>query len=262
MATRYYRSTLNARMQKGYDILVDGIRHFKKDILLPSNISDKDISDLHWAIDNDYPEFFYIKDFYTYSGLSKATIVYDISQQQAATILREYEKVADKLIKRCIGKSDLETAIFLHDYLAEHISYDKNEGEHSHKLSYQKNHNILGFSAHETVCEGFSKLYLYLLDRANIPALVVAGNTTAPGRKIDHAWNMVGLKNGSAVHYYYVDVTWDSNGCGKPAKWDYFLLSEYDMFKKNHFPSKKYPLPKAEHSMPLNRSAKRVIMVG
>lgn len=249
-------------MQKAYDILVDGIRNFQSEIIFPPNISDKDISNIHWAIDNDHPEFYYIKGFYTLSGLSKAKIDYDISQQQAAMILREYEKVADKLIKRCSGKSDLETAIFLHDYLAEHISYDKNQGEHSYKLSYKKNHNILGFSAHETVCEGFSKLYLYLLDRANIPALVVVGNTTAPSRKVDHAWNMVGLKNGSETKYYYVDVTWDSNGYGKPAKWDYFLLSEYDMFKKNHFPCKKFPLPKSEHSMPLNRSAKHVLKVG
>ena len=248
-------------MQKAYDILVDGIRSFKTDIILPSNISDKDISNLHQAIDNDYPEFFYIKDVYTYSNTPKAKIEYAVSQKDAAKILHGMEAVAAKLLNRCKSKSDVETAAFMHDYLAEHISYDKNKPEHSYKLSYQKDHNILGFAFHETVCEGFSKLYLYLLDRANIPALVVAGNTTAPGRKTDHAWNMVGLKNGSVVHYYYVDVTWDSNGCGKPAKWDYFLLSEYDMFKKNHFPCKKYSLPKSEYSMPLNRSAKRVMMV-
>ena len=249
-------------MQKAYDILVDGIRNFQSEIIFPPNISDKDISNIHWAIDNDFPEFYHIKGVYTYKNTPKARIEYAISQQDAAKILRGMEEVAANLLNRCKGKSDLETAIFLHDYLAEHISYDKNKPEHSYKLYYQKNHIILGFAFHETVCEGFSKLYLYLLDRANIPALVVVGNTTAPRRKVDHAWNMVGLIHGSAIHYYYVDVTWDSNGRGKPAKWDYFLLSEYDMFKKNHFPCKKFPLPKAEHSMPLNRSAKHVMKVG
>lgn len=249
-------------MQKAYDMLVDGIRNHQSEIIFPSNISNKDISNVHQAVDNDFPEFFYIKDFYTYSNDSKATINYAISQQYAAGILRVYEKVADKLIKRCRGKSDLETAIYLHDYVAEKCSYDHTKYKNTNLLAYKKNHNILGLPANQTVCEGFSKLYLYLLDRANIPALVVVGNTTAPGRKIDHAWNMVGLKHGFAIHYYYVDVTWDSNGRGKPAKWDYFLLSEYDMFKKNHFPCKKFPLPKAEHSMPLNRSAKHVMKVG
>lgn len=260
MATRYYRSKLSTRLQKAYDILVNGVRNFQSEIIFPPDISDRDISNLHWAIDNDYPEFFYIKNVYTYRNVSKAKIEYYVSQKNGEKILHGMEAVAAKLLNRCKGKSDFETAVFLHDYLAEHISYDKNQGNHSYKLSYQKNHNILGLTFHETVCEGFSKLYLYLLDRANIPALVVVGNTTAPGEKIDHAWNMVGLKNGSQIKYYYVDVTWNSNGCGNPSKWDYFLLSEYDMFKKNHFPCKKYPLPKAEQSMPLNRSAKCISM--
>ena|GEM_PF-3675182 len=256
MATRYYRSKLSARVQKAYDIMADGICNFQSEIFLPQNISKNDISNIQWAIFYDYPEFFYLKRIYTYSNSSKIKIEYHISQKGAVRILSKLETIAEKLIKRCKGKSDLETAAFLHDYLAEHISYDNNHPEQSDKLVYQKDHNILGFAFRETVCEGFSKLYLYLLDRANIPALVVVGNTTSPGTQVSHAWNMLGLKNGSQVNYYYVDVTWDSKGRGEKCIWDYFLLSEYDMFKKNHFPSKKYPLPKSESSFPLNRIGK------
>lgn len=255
-------------MQAGYDAMVTGFRAFRDTIDMPACFSSDEVGILRDVIDNDYPELFYFTRYNkdnnnihiteNEKGNTRLLVEYNISQHYVKQILHKYDKLAAKVIKRNIGRSDLETVANLHNYVAENCSYDYTEYKDKDKLAFQKNHCVLGWLFGNTVCEGFSKSFLYLLDRAGIPALVVDGSTVAPGEKIDHSWNMVGLRNGSELRYYFIDVTWNSLGKNKPAKWDYFLRSDQEMFQMKHFPRKDYKLPEANHSIRLDRAARRI----
>lgn len=253
MATRYYRSTLNTNEQKAYDILVDGIKNHKSSVILPK-IGKTAVRRVRCAIDSDYPEFFFIKPsvYYELANQIEYHIEYSLSQKNVTEITRTLNTIAKKLLlkSKANGLSgDLQIAAYLHDYLTDHISYTKGD------RSLTRNHNLVGALINrETVCEGYSKLYLFLLDKAGIPAIYVSGKTVG-GSAAGHAWNMVKV-NGK---WYHVDVTWDSNGKGNKGDWDYFLLSDAQIRTKKHILNYDgWKLPQCINEIHLNRIKRRV----
>lgn len=106
---------------------------------------------------------------------------------------------ADAIIAAVItaNMTDYEKALTLHDYLTQHAQYDMpalngNTGDYPHA------HIAEGVLLDgRGVCDSYAKAYKLLLDKVNIPCVVITSST--------HAWNMVQLEG----KWTHVDVTWD-----------------------------------------------------
>lgn len=93
--------------------------------------------------------------------------------------------------------TDYEIALYLHDYLAQTVTYTL-EGEHPSAYAAL----IHG----EAACYGYSKAYQCLLNAAGIRARTITGNSSdGEGNLSGHAWNQIWLDGDC----YYADVTWD-----------------------------------------------------
>lgn len=132
--------------------------------------------------------------------------------------------------------TEYEIALYLHDYLAEHVTYTL-EGEHPSAYAAL----VLG----EAACYGYSKAYQCLLNAAGIRARTITGDCPdEKGELVGHAWNQVWLDG----KCYYMDVTWDD--CEDVTLHTCFAMS-LDEVAKDHFAEKEFVLPECDHA-PMN----------
>lgn len=119
---------------------------------------------------------------------------------------------------------------YVHDYLVDLMSYDQTD-----KIN---NSNVYGALIEKTcVCEGYAESFKLILDKLNIPCVIVYGDgIDSSGRTEAHAWNYVKMDDDN---WYGVDATWDDPiiiGNGSATGVDrhkYFLKGRGD-FSKAH----------------------------
>lgn len=111
------------------------------------------------------------------------------------------------------GATRFEKVKFIHDWIAERVSYDNDFGATSYYAT------SVFLAPYKPVCEGYSEAFKMLCDRAGIPCIVVVGDAGEP-----HAWNYVKMEDGN---WYAVDVTWDDGWKDEAGNevilYDYFL---------------------------------------
>ncbi len=123
--------------------------------------------------------------------------------------------------------SDVEKALYLHDYISVRFDYDypayNGEVTRQNREQYSSYGMLKNGMA---VCEGYSELYAKLMNRLGIHTELVTSD------EMKHAWNMVSI-NGSM---YYVDVAWDDSfyGYSGIVKHTNFLRTGREMRKENH----------------------------
>ena len=93
-------------------------------------------------------------------------------------------------------ESDLEKAVYVHDWLVQNLAYDTEYVEDGLIDDHNARNALVDGP---TVCEGYAKVYALALNRLDIPAVLVTSST------LNHAWNMVELDG----QWYQVDCTWD-----------------------------------------------------
>lgn len=139
--------------------------------------------DAHTTVSNVYP--YYELDRMSYAGLPEAQRS-EIKQRQAAL-----EQVVGEIVAQVDASwTELQKALFLHDYLATHAQYDT---------------TYTGYDAYTIlvkgtgVCEAYTRAYRLLLNRVGIASGIVRS------QNLDHVWNLVRI----AGSWYHIDVTWD-----------------------------------------------------
>lgn len=143
--------------------------------------------------------------------------------------------------------------LFLHDYLAENITFDIPGND---PRSVRESHTIVGALLRGVcVCDGFARAYRLLCDQMHLSCTVVIGESTEADNEKAHAWNLVKI-NGCV---YHVDVTWDSrmiaDSCFVP---DYYFLRSDAAFAKDHvwdpalYPSAPEDYPREECTVSTN----------
>lgn len=148
------------------------------------------------------------KDYYTYSA-----------RLDMMNKMKETEKEFTQAFYSESFANDRAKAKFVHDYVANHLFYQKDSsGKPSSELWA---HNIIGFMDMDEstggVCECYAQSYLYLCRLVGIHTIIVSG----PG----HAWNYTEI-DGS---WYGVDVTWDDQDDWHMVLTTYFLASKETM---------------------------------
>lgn len=152
------------------------------------------------------------------------------SKQRPAdpTLLREeiqyFETVSDRIAERM--PDDFST----HDkyrYLASVISlitfydYDTTGGW---QVGTAYGALVSGLS----ICQGYSRAFLYLCQKANLWCQIVSG---LGGGNMTHAWNLVKLDSGT----YHIDITWsDELGMPTTPEWDQYFMLTQDQILLDH----------------------------
>ncbi len=145
---------------------------------------------------NDHPEFFYIDGSYTGTeDLSGFVRQLTIKAQDGYTVensLAFDQKVQEIISRVDSGWTDLQKAMYMHDYLVTHVQYD---------LTYRKYSAEDAIVGGSSVCEGYSLAYKYLMNKlgSQFKCDYVGSNVN------NHAWNYLTVDGKK----YYVDCTWD-----------------------------------------------------
>lgn len=239
--------------KQAYHILDEGIASLAPVITFPEDmvIYSYDLTKIAHAVCVDHPEYFWFLESWYYnfeSEISKRRVTYLTpsyfldgervsagSQELADATVVFHQKVNEIITGIPVNcNSQYEIALYLHDYLVDHVTYSL-EGNHDSAYS--------ALVHGEAACYGYSKAYQYLLTLAGVRARTIIGKSVDPdGKEIGHAWNQVWIDD----ICYYTDVTWDD--------WDftgihaYFLCSQ-KMFSKEHVPDINFILPDCSHAI-------------
>ncbi|MBR1459097.1 MAG: hypothetical protein IJ595_06925 [Oscillospiraceae bacterium] len=123
--------------------------------------------------------------------------------------------------------SDVEKALFLHEYLAIHFDYDHDYNNYETENGKEASYTPYGMIERGMgVCEAYTSLYSILLRKVGVESMSV--NTTA----LRHTWNLVQIDG----KWYHVDVTWDdaNDGHAGTVSHDSFLTDASGMTASNH----------------------------
>ena len=149
--------------------------------------------------------------------------------EEEVNIAEDYiENISNKIVSALQGYSDYDKIKYLHNWIIDNMEYDIT-------LEKKDTRNIYGALKNKViVCEGYARLFKYILDKMQIPCVIVTGEATnSTGKTELHAWNYVMLEK----KWYAVDVTWDDplieNGgtLNNENRYQYFLKGANEFFK-------------------------------
>ena len=215
----YYFEQCDATEQKAYDALLDGYLKQKKEIRVWVVNSDS-LWKIHQAICYDVPEVFFVKNVQASMnpvlGITTLYPEYRFDDKKRADILAEMESSIDVFVRRIKMLSEHEKVKQIHDFLIRSVTYKDVDAPYSHEAPGALLYGI-------AVCEGISKAFKYISDRAGIKAIVAVGKSSSTDNDSGHAWNIVYVDNLA----YHLDVTFDySMSKDSVARYDYYLLSD------------------------------------
>ena len=226
-AVEYFISGESKNVQTACKALVKGIRSRKTKISLEGlGIDRQKLGDLVSMVISSAPELPMIMTDYKYiadsdGDLKSCTISYMYGDSEQKEIDTELSTAADVIVGATDGMDDFSKLKSFHDAIVKKCSYIENA---------ESPYSAYGCLCEgEAVCEGYSKAFMLLCERAGIKCIPVIGYTTDSGKE-PHMWNKV-LSDGK---WYNFDITWDdpvSDIKEDFIKYDYFGLTdaEFDL---------------------------------
>lgn len=215
-----------------YEIFYDMIMHkdnadYSRSLGFPASEYSDRVEKMYLIYDAmiyDHPEFFYLDisdeprvniNGFTVGNNASISFTLNPGIENENFMIGGFEYAADLFMEDIdLNASDAEIELQIHDKLIDLVSYDyaaldrDPAGDLSHTA-----YGALVADGHgavnSAVCEGYSKAFQYLLRKAGIMSVQVAGN----GRSVVggvpyeglHAWNLVLLDG----EWYETDCTWD-----------------------------------------------------
>lgn len=194
----------------------------------------------------DYPELFWLDTAKIKITLSNVKISYSIRTKMYTMKIsemkiqgnvkdvytdietaREFKQIVDDSVSdfEIQGSDRYQQVKYIHDYIANKVSYNAS-------AAYLDAVTGLFCEPYQIVCEGYSKSFKLLCDKADIPCIVIPGNINTENNT-GHMWNYVMMEDNQ---WYGLDCTWDDNdSVSNPVKYSYFLKGS-DSFGYNHIP--------------------------
>jgi hypothetical protein len=182
-----------------------------------------------FSINVDHPEienYFMLRDVIEGNKTSALESLYfmpwDAEQQPADPVtlrkeIRRFDAVSTRIAERM---PDDYSAYDKYRYLASVISLITSY-DHDNVGGWQVSTAYGAIMSGCSICQGYSRGFLYLCQKANLWCETVEG---VAGENIAHMWNIVKLDSGT----YFVDVTWcDEAGLPGSPEWNnYFMLTQ------------------------------------
>ncbi len=179
-------------------------------------------SEYSYALTNSRAEAVFSVDPYYYSYASRLAADRAIETQAEEWV---------EQVREAAAYGDWYGALKCHDLIIRAVDYAYDRSGKPETAMWA--HSIAGvFTGQGAVCEGYAKCFEYILDRAGIPCIYIAGT----GASEDHVWNAVEIGG----KWYLCDVTWDdpnnytAEGL-KDSNYTYFCIPESE-FNKKHKP--------------------------
>lgn len=154
------------------------------------------------------PEFFWVRG-YEASYTSSEVDVYFVYTHDTPQAIAEAQQRIDEVAAEFLAgvpadASAQDKAVYLHDWLIEHIEYVSDGGWNDQTL-------YGALAEGKSVCAGFSQAFTYLGRRMGLDAYTVVGYAseqpiTTTGNEPNHSWNAVTIDGSTR----YFDPTWDN----------------------------------------------------
>lgn len=214
------------------DMLYEGMFWVEERIDVSAyRLSAEEFGEVLQKVLNGSPELFYVGKRYAYwldrSGEYVAGFVpsYEFNgnkmePEEISQMKTTFEEVADFVLSTVDPEwSDLEKALYIHDYLASQYEYDTRSPESDTDPCHYDAYSLIVDG--RAVCQGYSLAYLYFMKRLGIPC------STVPSDEMHHMWNQVQIDG----EWYHVDVTQDDPLSDIPGRVRHarFLLSDKAM---------------------------------
>lgn len=156
------------------------------------------------AYKNDHPEVFWLEstyDYYHEDGDTHLKIMFIIENDELITAKKTFDEEVKKILDNAPkNASDYELELYFNDYIIDNCTYNKKAAKVNIRIGNEGN----AYGAlvdKKAVCEGYSRAFQLLCNRANIDCVSVLGETEGT----PHQWNCVKLYD----NWYHVDVTWN-----------------------------------------------------
>ncbi|MCM1082910.1 MAG: dockerin type I domain-containing protein [Clostridium sp.] len=191
--------------------------------------SDYDVRMLFAQILNDNPRLFYVSGCNWTS--SNGTIQYfQFSYKEVPAEEKEmFNRKIDEIIALIDDNmTDLEKALFIHDYLILNCEYAEDEYNAGTLATVPHVYDAYGCIVNGyTVCQGYAEAYKLLLREVGIESELCISVD------MNHAWNIIKIDN----EWYHVDVTWDDPVPDMKGRvgHSFFLLSDNEMKNREHY---------------------------
>ncbi len=231
--------TYDQKLERIYDLIVKALKNVEEQVILPVLGTGDDSRIVFGIIEKiilDNPEImFYEGGRYRSDG--QLTLKYSKSRDFILSAVQTTIRTADEILDEIIqpGMNDFEKELAIHDYIVNNCRYDIENLKEG--TSPPEDYTAYGVLVNGmAVCEGYAKAMKLMLDRVNIPSLVVAGYSK--GER--HAWNIVCLDG----EYYHVDATWNDPvmaGGEQILSHVYFNLTDQDIQRDHSWDRAAYP---------------------
>lgn len=237
---KYAYQCLNKEGKQVYDEILNAILNHTEKITVATldpevlKLAFEDVSSdyggLFWISGYSYTEYTRNDKIVSIEFAPKYTMTYEERESMQKRIDAEVERFLSGI---SLEASDYEKVKYVFENLIREVDYDKG-AENSQNI-------ISTFINKKTVCQGYASATLYLLERLDIPCVIVTGSANGEA----HAWNLVQVDG----EYYYMDTTWGNSTYlnedsqeAKMVNYGYLLFTTEEM-SVTHTPDDHMKLP-------------------
>ncbi len=203
-AYEYHYQTLNRQAEKRfYEAVRDAMINCQETVsgsdALSATLTEVDIQDVFYKVLLDHPEFFHVNGEYkwyiTGGVISSLEISYNMAAKEYESAIEFINESLKPLAEEMRGvATEGERALLAYNFVKDRLTYDTSFAKDSHNM-------YKAYLSGMAVCEGYSKLFGYILNSVGIPSTQVVG--VANGS--NHQWTMAILGG----KWYHFDPTWD-----------------------------------------------------
>lgn len=214
-----YYHMLNDNEKYVYLLLCKNVKELSSSFNIPVSVSADEVQNVIEAVYNDHPEFFWVKNKYSYKYTQSGNVIQILLEYYFdSTTIEKARKDFDFKVNEIVEEASVlnnayEKEKYVHNVLIENVDYVEDAIMNQSAYSALVNGN--------SVCAGYSKAFQYILMKLGIPTYYVTGDADG-----DHAWNIVKIND----EYYNVDITWNDSARNK---YSYFNIAD-SIFSNSH----------------------------
>lgn len=170
------------------------------------SLSEAEVRTTSKALTDDHPEIFWLTGtmgYYSDENMTAIQIYSSFSPEEVSKRVNAMRSVANSFYATVPdGLSAFEREVMVHDFLIDHVEYDKDVDTINLDNNNPDTYTAYGALVNKvSVCEGYVRAFQMLINGLGIDCVGVIGES----QNQMHIWNSVKLDG----DWYYVDPTWD-----------------------------------------------------
>ncbi|HJG62597.1 MAG TPA: hypothetical protein K8W21_06435 [Enorma massiliensis] len=202
----FEQDRLSGAARRAYQAMLDGMLAYREHIKL-FGVTEAEVGEAYEAVRRGTPEAFWIDGYFlrcaSFEGrIWEVSPRYRLAREDAARMLAEMEERTRPLLEALAALPSLEQRVqAAHNALILNVGYSDTDDPLE---STAAGALVEG----RALCGGFALAFKYLMDRLEVPCIVMRGTAASTAERNDvelHAWNLVQLDG----RWTHVDVTYD-----------------------------------------------------